>query len=614
MRAQPEAGGDGLTNETNMSVAVLVIVAAGLGALLLRGNLFSGLEGLIYRLYTGFAVCAAVVLVAGSVSLGLSQLILVLAAAAWLAYEIFARPQSDPKPPASKNLEPLTLFEYLSIAAIVGSLGLAMISALAPVTGWDAAVAHAALPADYAREGRIGVVPGNEYSGYPHLLHVLFAQAYYSDGEIGLGLLNWWFAAMACGAAYALGRRVQGRACGLISAAILATAPIFVDQAAAPSIDLAFTGFTLAALAAFAAWTDERRAEWLLLSAVLAGASCGVRHTGYLVCALLAAAAFVYGRHERFRAVAWLSGAALVAASPWLIRSAVVTGNPIYPFFASAFGGAAMQHRDITALAAHESVKTVGLRDFLMFPWNIVMRPAIYDGWSKSPGGLVLFLGIPGLFSGGRKARRLGLFSAAGVAAFYFFQRLARFMLPFFAPMMVIGAAGVVRMRSLRFVTLPALAAVFLFGLALAGGANQFKIRAAVGLESREDYLEQRVERFPAFDWINKHVPPEDLVLTLDRRTYYLVGRSWQNDEPLRRLASAAPQDRLDWMRRQGVKWLLAPATYIRESPGLREPFCILLEEWRHDPRHYRLAIRLDLPRPRRHGREIVDIYEVLYD
>ncbi|HUW62205.1 MAG TPA: glycosyltransferase family 39 protein [Candidatus Bathyarchaeia archaeon] len=597
-----------------MSVAVLVIVAAGLGAFLLRGKSFSGVEGLVFRLYTGFAACAAVVLVAGSVSLGLSQLILVLAAAVWLAYEIFARKKSETAPALANNPEPLTLVEYLSLAAVFGSLGLSLISAFAPVTGWDAAVAHAALPADYAREGRIGVVPGNEYSGYPNLLHVLFAQAYYSDGEIGLGLLNWWFAAMACGAAYALGRRIQGRACGLISAAILATAPIFVDQAAAPSIDLAFAGFTLAALAAFCAWSDERRAEWLLVAAVLAGASCGVRHTGYLVCAVLAAAGFIYGRHERLRTVVWFSCAALIAASPWLIRSAVVTGNPVYPFFASVFDGAVMQHRDITALAAHESIKTVGLRDFLMFPWNIVMRPGMFDGWSKSPGGLVLILGIPGLFAGGKKARRLGLFSALGVTAFYFFQRLARYILPFFAPMMVVGAAGVVRMRSLRLVTIPVLAAVFLFGLTLAGGANHFKIRAALGVESRDEYLERRVERYPAFDWINKHVPPEDLVLTLDRRTYYLTGRSWQNDEPLRRLASADAQDRLDWMRLHGVKWIMAPANYIKESPGLEAPFLGMLKEWRHDPRHYRLAKRLDLPRPRRRGREMVDIYEVLYD
>ena len=597
-----------------MSVAVLVIVAAGLGAFLLRGNSFSGLDGLVFRLYTGFAVCAAGVLVAGSVSLGLSQLILVLAAAVWLAWEIFARKKSETEPALAKNPAPLTLVEYLSLAAVFGSLGLSLISAFAPVTGWDAAVAHAALPAAYAREGRIGVVAGNEYSGYPNLLHVLFAQAYYSDGEIGLGLINWWFAAMACGAAYALGRRIQGRACGLISAAILATAPIFVDQAAAPSIDLAFTGFTLAALAAFVTWLDDRGAEWLLVAAVLAGASCGVRHTGYLVCAVLAAACLVYGRHERLRTMAWFSCVALVAASPWLIRSAVVTGNPVYPFFASAFGGAAMQHRGITALAAHESVKTVGVRDFLTFPWNIVMRPGMFDGWSKSPGGLVLILGIPGLFAGGRKARRLGVFSAAGVAGFYFFQRLARYILPFFAPMMVVGAAGVVRMRALRFVTIPALAAVFLFGVTLAAGANHFKLRAALGIESREEYLERRVERYPAFDWINNHVPPEDLVLTLDRRTYYLTGRSWQNDEPLRRLASADAQARFDWMRLHGVKWIMAPVNYIEESPGLREPFLGMLEEWRHNTRHFRLVKRFDLPRPRRHGREIVDIYEVLYD
>lgn len=597
-----------------MSVAVLVIVAAGFGAVALRGPSFSGVEGFVYRLYAGFAGCALVVLVVGTVSLGLSQLILVAVAASWLAYEIFVRPRRVKPPAAAKTGEKLSPLEWLCIATVAGSLGFALIGALAPITGWDAAVAHAALPAQYARQGRLGPVPGIEYSAYPHLMHVLFSQAYYSGGETGLGLLNWWFALMACGAAYALGRRVQGRCCGIVSAAILVTAPVFIDQAGAPSIDLPFTGYTLAALAAFAAWLDERRAEWLLAAGLLAGAACGVRHTGYLVCALLAVSAVVYGRPERVRGPAWFSATALLAAAPWLIRSAVVAGNPLYPFFSVTMNADVLPHGDITALAAHESIKTLGLRDFLMFPWNVVMRPAMFDGWSKSPGGLVLILGIPGLFGGGRKARGLGAFSGAGIAGFYFFQRLARYMLPFFAPMMVVGAACVVRMRALRFVTVPALCAALAFGLALSAGANVFKVKAALGLESREDYLARRVERYEAFDWVNKTLPRDELILTLDRRAYYLAGRVWPSDEPLRRLASAGPEEWLDWMRGRDVKWVLAPVTFIEESPGMREPFGRMLDEWRTDKSHFRLVKRLDLPRPGGGGRDVVEIFEVRYD
>lgn len=598
-----------------MSVAVLVIAGVGLGGFFVRGRQFAGLEGVVYRLFAGFSVCAVFVAAAGALSLAVTQLILLGGAAVWLAGEIFGRVRHETGDAAVEPLRtPFAFLEWLSLFAVGVSLCFVFVSALAPVTGWDAAVAHAALPADYAREGRIGVVPGNEYSGYPHLMHALFAYAFYSGGETGLGAINGCFAAMACGAAFALGRRVEGRPCGILSAAILATAPVFIDQAGAPSIDLAFTGYTLAALASFAAWLDEREARWLLLSAFLAGSSCGVRHTGYLVCALMTAAALIYGKPDRVRGAAWFGIAALVGAAPWLIRSMIVTGNPVYPFFASSFGGALMQHRDITALAAHESVKTVGMRDFLMFPWNIVMRPAMFDGWAKSPGGLVLILGVPGLFAGGRKARRLGAFSGAGVAAFYFFQRLARYLLPFFGPMMVVGAAGVVRMRALRYVTVPALAAVFLVGLGLGAGATHFKVRVAVGLESRSEYLDRRVERYRAFEWVNRNVPPDELVLTLDRRTYYLTGRSWQNDEPLRRLASTAPESRLDWLRATGVKWLFVPVDYIEESPGLRVPFVAMANGWRSDPEHFRLAQRLEVPRTRGSGSEIVEIYEVLYE
>ena len=90
-----------------------------------------------------------------------------------------------------------------------------------------------------------------------------------------------------------------------------------------------------------------------------------------------------------------------------------------------------IDHIAITAPGTHESIdraRGISFVALLRFPWDIIMRPQDYDGWSKSPGGMVLILGLPGLFLGGWRARILGAYSALGGGLFFFFQRLFGFI------------------------------------------------------------------------------------------------------------------------------------------------------------------------------------------
>lgn len=93
--------------------------------------------------------------------------------------------------------------------------------------------------------------------------------------------------------------------------------------------------------------TVTRKAE--LCTTALAGLCAGwagaTKYTGLvLVAAALAAAWFLCrrgGLRNRVRDFALFALAAAVAVSPWLIRNTAFTGNPVYPFAYSVFGGVA---------------------------------------------------------------------------------------------------------------------------------------------------------------------------------------------------------------------------------------------------------------------------------
>jgi hypothetical protein len=574
-------------------------------------------EGHAYRVLVGLSLVAVIVLCTGSVALPISlyALLAILFCGAFLYLPVTRSARHLPGFRRHRKHEPFDLMEVVSLAAAALGLLLVLLACLAPVTGWDACVAHLALPAAYVRYGRIALVEGNNYSGYPQLMHVLFAFALDNGTERAASVINWVFAALACFMAYFLGKRIDGRRAGCVAAAVVATAPVFMDQGGAPSVDMAFVTMTLAALNALTAWRQEHRRAWLIIAAVLAGSACGVRQTAYLVAVLLVTMVFVCTPAHRWRHAFLFTVVCSVAALPWLTRSAIVTGNPFFPFFTSWFPTPDLPDVDAALVASHESVNSMAITELLLFPWNVVMHPERYGGWATSPGGLVLALGIPGLLVGGKEARRLGAFSGVGIACMFFFRRFARYLFPFLAPMMVVAGVGAARLRPLRPLIVVVLVVSYAIGLVPAAGAVAVKAPVLFGFESRDEYLTRRVERYLAFRWVNETLESSATILTLDPRGYYFDIPCYENFEALKSLVGMPLEFQLDWLREHEIKYVFYPEAYVLESPGFHETGVLdVVQGWRENQEHFTLVKRLELDRPRIGGNEIVEVYEVGYD
>ncbi|MCH7910920.1 MAG: glycosyltransferase family 39 protein, partial [Candidatus Hydrogenedentes bacterium] len=432
------------------------------------------------------------------------------------------------------------------------------------------------------------------------------------DGELSVTLFSWLVGVLACVVMFALGRRVGGRACGWIAAAIFATSPIFFDQVGVASIDVPFAALTVAALGCAMAWYDEKRFAYLVLAGFFAGSSCGIRHTGYLVCLFLAIGVVWVARDRRWISVATFGAVVGVAAAPWLIRSAVVSGNPVYPFLSGVFPSVALPDLQTTALSAHETVRGRGLLDLLMFPWRIVMQPEGFDGWSKSPGGLVLLLGLPGLIVGGGRARALGAYGIAGGVCFFFFQRLARYLLPFFMPMMVVASVAALKLPRLRRPVHALVAVSLLYGLMLGVAAVHFKVPVALGMESKTAYLSKRIERYPAFAWVNANLPEAAGIMTFDPRSYYINRPTFQNYAMLPVLDSMSATERGAWFAERRIEYLFYPTVFFSESPAyVTRGYTAIVDRWRADRTFLRLVKVIEVPRLRRDGVERVEVYRV---
>lgn len=567
-------------------------------------------EAFVAATLAGLCIQSAILLVIASYDLVIAQIASIVIALCGVAYAVFrlVRGRSFvvwPRFDAARGF-----IETVSIAAVVVAFAAILISARAPVTSWDAGVAHLALPAEYAREGRIVPVAGNNYFAYPHLVHTLFAVA---PGalEKEAAQVTWLFGLLLCGSAYFLARRIGCECSAAIAPAIIATTPLFIEQCGVPGIDVPYTATVLGALCAAAAWKQEGRIGWLVLAGVLAGSGCGIRHTAYLVNALLFAGVPVIAQERRLQKAGLFLLVMTAGAAPWLLRTWLVCGNPIYPFFSSAIGSA-VPDVDVAALGVHSSIQGSGLLQLVMFPWSLTMQPTQYGGWSTSPGALWLVLGVVGACIGGSGAQMLGAFGVAGLVAIFFFQRFARYAFPFLAPLMVVAALPFEKAPALRRVIVPALLLSYAFGLApsLAGAA--MKLPAAFGVESRETFLSEHVERYHAMAWVAASLPEDAIVLSLDPRGYYFNRTTHTNFEALKSLSHENYEAQLEWLRENRVGYLFYPEKYVTESPAFRVTGVgAMVDAWRADSGHFMLKTQFQCVNPRDGGPDWVEIYEL---
>ena len=204
--------------------------------------------------------------------------------------------------------------------------------------------------------------------------------------------------------------------------------------------------------------------------------------------------------------------AAFVSGLAPLIRNAVWTGNPFFPYASNLFPACKMNASTLAAtmlMDAHISVQHPGFAHWIQYPFQMVLGGSDY-GVGYYFGPLILAFAPLLLFA----YRRGPLFRVgAWVWAAMFFSNMAtsqmgRFLLPVFGIALAITFAGVetVSRMSGPFVRLTCNASVAIFLLFGAGGFVAYSrefLPVSVGLESREHFLEREAPNYQQTSFAN---------------------------------------------------------------------------------------------------------------
>jgi hypothetical protein len=540
--------------------------------------------------------------------------------------------------------------------------------ALAPpgFMDWDGLAEHLAMAKVWLQQGAIVPLWYDHHSQFPATVQMLYLLGLAFGGPVAAKLFSYLFGLLSLAAVGMLARRHFGRESGAWALAVFAATPLVGWLSIVAYVDLPAVFYCVLGLSFFLDWTRERRTPAAAWSGVCLGLGLAVKMQvlvfwgALLLVGLVGALRRASARTDQappvrrpsgppdshgpspqgrstgpvgaegvgasVRVVAGqllaYAGLALAVASPWYVKSWIITGNPVYPFAYRVFGGkqwSAEQARTYAyqqkswgwgALPAPEVFWSLpplqraftGPRrpdHLLLAPLGLIFRPEKYvdAGFGRLPSFLFasvgpLYLALLPLLLWGKRPWAWGLVAWALVPVWLWWlisAQYSRYFLPglgWLAPAAAWAADQAVRRGRWSRRVLPGVMGAGL-GLAilfnLLGAATGLPV--VVGAQSVDSYLRTvQPGLYPALEFLNRTTPPDARIISYGEPRLFYLDRPYLWGEPnYHRLLDydrmKTADDLLAAYRNLGVSHVLVNAQFFPGGVAVNEKIAALLQE-----------------------------------
>ncbi|MCE5228337.1 hypothetical protein LLG95_01905 [bacterium] len=543
--------------------AAVLFTITGIGLTIIhflspRRRIFAPIETLVLSPLIGAVPVSLLALAVGLAGLAsranmraLLVFLFVSSAAGWGLW--FHRRRPGPK----RTISSLQLF---SIVLILIVFALAIPYALSPVVQSDALRYHVAAPAEWLRDGRIHYLPHQAFSNFPFLGEMLFMLAMAAGGYEAAQVVHFGMLPVSMSLIFLLAlrwmrwsgiRKSPGHA--LAAAAAFAASPSVAILAGWAFIDLFVVAYFLAfTLVGAASLARPGRRRCVILGFMIAGA-LSVKYTMLALIGLLGLIWFALNlkssivNRQSSIARALLAGLlGLALASPWYLRNAAWTGNPVYPLAIKHFDGGdwtAAEEKFYMEKAGEKGFKISSWPrpiaapvEFLASPYQATFRPDLFENHILGPLPLIaLLVALAGSLSlrtqhsGLRTQWFLYLVLVISWVFWFATYQSSRMLFPTIAILLAwaaVACAGWERAGTAAMLAIRAVAgAAILLSLALyvtfmlmpngRGSSNADALATALGFQKRDVYLAHTLPYWQSAHWLSRHAAPGEKALLI---------------------------------------------------------------------------------------------------
>jgi Dolichyl-phosphate-mannose-protein mannosyltransferase/Protein of unknown function (DUF1420) len=398
---------------------------------------------------------------------------------------------------------PLAWWQASIAAAFALLLSAVYLRALCPVSDVDGLVYHVTAPVRFLRAGRFEYLPTLTFTNWPLGTEMLFALLLAVHPALPGSLVSFAAGLLILGAVYLYGRRLGDPFIAMVAPSLLLLVPIFWEEMTYALIDLGTSLF--ATLAAYAYASATRRPRWLVVSALFAGFAAATKMNCALAIGIIPFLMVLEGRGSRASVGAAVRYGLVAVAIllPWIGRTWVLTGNPVYPLFHGIFAGYEWTADGWTRLRDGHWVFNVPR---YLTPTALVTAGSHAAIVAAFAGVSLLVIRLTRKSAVAQPARFASLFGACVCISSHYDFRFLLGAVPCVAVCVALLFRG--RERLLAPFLCAGAAAVALF---LTWQLKDVDLGTAVavasGTMSPEDYLRERLPDYPVVQFANQHLP-----------------------------------------------------------------------------------------------------------
>lgn len=465
-----------------------------------------------------------------------------LLGALWLAGYSELRPALESLAPDRSLLEQ----RPLAAAAVALPLALALWACLMPPHQYDSLVYHLALPQHYLLAGGLVAPQGLLFAHFPQNGEMLFTLALLAGSDVLAQMYMWLAFALSIAWLFSMGRREAPLSAVLLACFMCATHAALLLNASTTYVEPLVMLWVTAGALCFERWARVPQARgWLALSAVFIGLSLGTKYyagLGALALGLrlLWRAARAEDRGAALKDAALFTAVVSVLFAPWLLKNWHFVRNPVFPFLYKWFANTGTGWHGAAAEGYFRVFTEYGhaqgwLLSLLQLPVLLLRNPLRFGGGMDVLGdlGWTLTLGaLPlGVWAARENGFLRGLLVFCGLWGLGWFSSgvVLRFLTVLVPLLALAGAAGLVKLRerlgapgrAALTVAVGALTFTSLF-LALEVHAVFGTQQVLLGLETREQFLERRLDYYPCAAVASRLAPNGRILLVGEQRGYYL--------------------------------------------------------------------------------------------
>lgn len=446
----------------------------------------------------------------------------------------------------------LSSYSYLYISLILIIMVLPLLNALMPPVSWDAMVYHLTIPKFYLQNHGFKIMPFNFFSNLPMNIDILFLIGMTFGDDRLPALIHFSFGVLLLIILFGFMQRKYSAKSGLLSITLLLSTPIFLKIWGYPYIDIGISFFFFLLFISIFQWIEKFEKKWLVCISVFIAYILGAKFNTLIYILGFMFFIFIKLIYERKISVSKIIKSyfvifiiTFILFMPWMIKSYLYTGNPLYPIFYKYLGGSYLNENISEQLDCWLGNFGDGksLNKYIFAVWNVFFLDKIISGnfgGRLSPS--ILIFAIISLIVNIKNKRNWLYFSIFIIIFYIWFSwsQQMRFLLPALPILSIVGGSLLTNLK-IRFgkkafhfelysFIVILIFVLFSFIFLLPEFESVISFDFLTGKEKKEIYVRKHLVLYGCFEEIERITNKDEVIAAIFESRGYYLNRQYYSD------------------------------------------------------------------------------------